>query len=332
MSNLVCLIPELYRAARAASIATIAAVIMVFPGMAAANPVFCVLVPHFKDEYWLSVGYGMEQEAAHQNVDLLIFEAGGYRARAEQITQLQDCAARGVDAILIGAVSSDHPDLIDAIRQVAQDIPVFALVNELHSDALAGRVGVDWYDMGLAIGQHLAQLHPAGSAAQVAVFVTGPSEAGWTAPLERGLRSGLANSSVTIAEVFSADTGLRQQLALVEAALGRHPDADYLIGCAPAIEAALGLRAQETNGGAPQLLSTYISHAVMRGVINGQVLAAAFDAPARQGIMSIKQAALLLRGGADDLPIGPKVMLLTPKDADLDQIVISPADYFPEIQ
>ena len=332
MSNLVCLIPELYRAARAASIATIAAVIMVLPAMAAAKPVFCVLVPHFKDEYWLSVGYGMEQEAARQNVELLIYEAGGYRARAEQITQLQDCAARGVDAILIGAVSSDHPDLIDAISKVAQEIPVFALVNELHSAALSGRVGVDWYDMGLAIGQHLAQLHPAGSVAQGAVFVTGPNEAGWTAPLERGLRSGLANSSVTISEVFSADTGLRQQLTLVEAALDRHPDTDYLIGCAPAIEASLGLRASQADGEAPFLLSTYISHAVMRGVMNGHVLAASFDAPARQGIMSIKQAALMLRGAANGLPDRPKVILLTPIDADLDQLVISPADYFPEIQ
>lgn len=301
-------------------------------GHAGAHPLFCVLVPHFKDDYWLSVGFGLEQEAARQNVALLFYEAGGYRARAAQIDQLDACVARGVDAILIGAVTSDHPDLTDAIARVAQRVPVFGLVNALHSDALSGRIGVDWRDMGAVAGHHLRQLHPAGSSPKTALFVTGPAEAGWTGPLEAGLRDGLAGGSVTILEVFKADTGLRAQLDLVETALLRHPDADYLIGDAPAIEAAFGLFATKTYAARPILISTYMSHAILRGLQNGNVLAASFDDPVQQGLLAIRQAMVLKSIPNQQSVIGPKVAFLTRDDKNFDHIQLSPAAYFPALQ
>lgn len=293
---------------------------------------FCVLVPHFKDEYWLSVGYGLEKEAERQNVDLLFYEAGGYRALAQQIEQLFACAERGVDAILIGAVASDHPDLTDAITQVAPTVPVFGLVNELHAEVLGGRVGVDWQDMGYAIGRHLTERHPEGSPPKTAVFLSGPREAGWTGPLEAGLRMGLSGSAVAILEVFGADTGLRQQLALVETALQRHPEADYLIGSAPAVEAAMGLLENSADPDPPLLVSTYISQTILRGLMNGSVLAAAFDDPMQQGVLAIRQAAAGIPPVRNAPAIGPEIVLLTRAGRELQQVRISPADYFPALQ
>jgi protein TorT len=297
---------------------------------AGARPLFCVLVPHFKDEYWLSVGFGLEQEAELQNVGLMFFEAGGYGARVAQIDQLDACLAQGVDAILIGAVTSDHPDLTDAIARVAQEIPIFGLINELHAEALSGRIGVDWQGMGQAVGRHLSLLHPAGSPPKTAVFLTGPSEAGWTGPLEIGLRRELAGSAVTILEVLRADTGLRQQLALTEIALERYPDADYLIGSAPAVEAAVGLLATRPDAIKPQLLATYVSHTIKRGLMNGSVLAASFDDPMLQARMAIRQAALA--ASTPVKPAGPEIVLLTSRHDNLGNIRMSPADYFPTIQ
>lgn len=301
-------------------------------GRADARPLFCVLVPHFKDDYWLSVGFGLEQEAARQNVTLLFFEAGGYRARTAQIDQLDACVARGADAILIGAVTSDHPDLTDAIARVAQRVPVFGLVNALQSSAVTGRIGVDWRDMGSVAGHYLRQLHPAGAPQKTVLFLTGPAEAGWTGPLEAGLRDGLAGSSVTILEVFRADTGLRAQLNIVETALLRHPDADYLIGDAPAIEAAFGLFATKTYPTRPKLISTYLSHAILRGLQNGQVLAASFDDPVQQGKMAIQQVIFMKSIANQQSVIGPKVELLTRDDQNFEHIQLSPADYFPALQ
>lgn len=328
VSNLVRRISRHYVAACAG---TIAAIGMFLAGsFAAANPLYCVLVPHFKDEYWLSVGFGLEQEAERQGVDLLFFEAGGYEARAAQVGQLDACVAQGADAILIGAVTSDHPDLMTAIARVAETVPVFGLVNEVHAEALSGRIGVDWQDMGHAIGEHLRQLHPEGSPAKSAVFLTGPAEAGWTGPLEAGLRDGLVGSSVSILEVFEADTGIRPQLALAELALERHPDVDYLIGSAPAIEAAIGLLAIRPEADKPTLLATYVSHTIIRGLMNGSVLAASFDDPILQAQMAIRQVAAMRLD--PDRRLAPKVVLLTRDDENLGAVRISPADFFPAVQ
>lgn len=299
---------------------------------AAPGQTVCVLVPHFKDEYWLSVGYGLEQEAEHQRLELLFYQAGGYRARVQQIGQIKTCVKQGVDAILIGAVTSDHPDLTSAVVEASRSQPVIGLVNELHSASLDARIGVDWRDMGSAVGLHLSERHPEGSQPKTAVLVSGPREAGWTGPLEEGLRSALSSSSVEILEVMGADTGLRQQLELVETALERYPDVDYLIGSAPAVEAAMGLLETSANSNSPRLYSTYISHTVLRGLMNGSVLAAPFDDPAMQGALALRQVTSTGSDQRDGKLIGPGIRLLTNSSPDLVQVQVSPAEYFPDIR
>ncbi|WP_243405200.1 TMAO reductase system periplasmic protein TorT [Pelagivirga sediminicola] len=340
MSNLVWRIARLYGRVRTGTIGTaclgaclcLCLALAPMPLFAEPSRLICVLVPHFKDEYWLSVAYGLEQEAARQNADLLMYEAGGYAAQARQIEQLAACANRGVDAILIGAVTQDDPALRDAIAASAHDVPIFGLVNDVDSDALQGRIGVDWHDMGLVIGRHLAMLHPEGSAKQSALLVSGPSRSGWPALLEAGLRDGLAESSVKIIDRFGADTGLRQQLSIVETALKQHPEADYLIGSAPAIEAAMGLRARPGDRTSPTLISTYISHTVLRGLINGAVMAASFDDPALQGELAIRRIVEGAGANPGPGPLGPEVVLMSRSAQDFTQIRVSPANYFPDIQ
>ncbi|WP_168771124.1 TMAO reductase system periplasmic protein TorT [Palleronia sediminis] len=316
-----------YGAARAGSIAALWLCAVLAAGLATAadRPLVCVLVPHFKDEYWLSVGYGIEREAARADAQVVFHEAGGYRALDRQVAQVAECEARGADAILIGAVDSDYPAMTDAIARAARETPVFGLVNALDSDALSARIGVDWRDMGRAVGRYLAARHPAGTPPRTAVVVSGPPEAAWSVLLEAGLREGLAESAVAIADSFGADTGLRQQLGAVEDALARHPEADYLIGSAPAIEAAMGLFAARPEDDRPGLLATYISHAVLRGLGNGRVLAAPFDDPIRQGVVAMRRAL-----GKDGEP-GPGIVLLEAGDAGRGPRRLAPAEYFPTL-
>lgn len=294
---------------------------------------FCVLVPHFKDEYWLSVGYGLEQEARAHDIGLVLREAGGYRARDEQIAQIDACVARKADAILIGAVTSDHPDLIAAVARAAETVPVFALVNALDSPALSGAVGVDWRDMGAAVGAYLAQRYPANGERHQAVFITGPPESGWTAPLEQGLRSKLAASGVEIAATYWADTGLAEQLDLVETALQDFPQAEIVIGSAPAIEGAMGhLRAHQTMRRQPVLISTYVTHTVKRGLMSGQIAFAPFDDPMQQGRMAIAQAISHLAGKGRQGLTGPAILGLQANAPGVAAIDLSPAEYFPRIE
>ncbi|WP_068310096.1 TMAO reductase system periplasmic protein TorT [Polycladidibacter hongkongensis] len=295
----------------------------------------CVLVPHFKDEYWLSVGYGVEQQASREGADIIFYEAGGYNSVAKQILQIDRCIALQPKAILIGAVSSNHPDLIAALKRAEEIMPVYGLVNELHAPALAGMIGVDWEQMGSKLGRYL-QANSLGKKSEMAVLVSGPAKAGWTGPLEKGLRSALKNSPIAIAAVYGADTGLSQQLALVRQALQEYPNADYLIGSAPAIEAAMGLRAARPDLPQPALAATYISHTVLRGVVNGSVIAVAFDDPIEQGRLAVKLALTkrnIKKNLAENLQfIGPEVKVITRISRPDNVRLVSPSNYFPYIQ
>ena len=286
----------------------------------------CVVVPHFKDEYWLSVGYGLIEEARLAGAELWLFESGGYHALQSQISLLEQCVARQADAILLGAVSADDPALLQAVQDTARRVPVVGLVNALRSDHISGAVGVDWTDMGRVIGRYLSRLHPAGQARPVAAaLVTGPAQSGWSPLLERGLEQGLRGSSVQIRRIGRADTGLREQLAQVETILRARPEVEILIGSAPAIEGAMGLAAN-SEAPLPMLVSTYISHSVRRGLQGANVAAVAFDDPVEQGRLGIRVALEAQLGVHSQDLVGPDILLLEAGQADRPPINLSPAD------
>jgi protein TorT len=118
------------------------------------------------DKYWLSVGNGLKQEVACQNVDLKTDEASGYRGLSQQ---LDTCTKQNVDAIMIGAVSSNDPNVIAGFSCVAHNIPVFGLVDKLHSDALIATTEVERRGREFAIAHHLVALHPAGPRQRLAL-------------------------------------------------------------------------------------------------------------------------------------------------------------------
>lgn len=284
----------------------------------------CVVVPHFKDEYWLSVGFGLQEEAATSGVDLVFYESGGYLARARQISLLQACLTQKVDAILLGAVSADAADILAAVEATSTTTPVLALVNALNSPELSASIGVDWGDMGDAVGTYLAQKHPKGSAAVQVGFITGPKDSGWSPLLENGLRLALQGSSVEIVNTRHADTGLREQLREVEAVLAEAPELDYLIGSAPAIEGAMGLAAQ-SKGPFPKLIATYISHSVRRGLQSGKVIAVPFDDPVAQGKLGVRAALDVIKGAQSPTLTGPKIELIDSANPDKNQLPLAPA-------
>ncbi|NVO58499.1 TMAO reductase system periplasmic protein TorT [Rhodobacteraceae bacterium B1Z28] len=291
----------------------------------------CVVVPHFKDEYWLSVGYGLKQEALKTETELLIYESGGYHTLDRQITLLEDCVNSRADAILFGAVSADDPALLDAVERTSKLVPVVALVNELRSPHLSGAVGVDWHDMGVAIGQYLAAIHPKNSVPISAALITGSLDSGWSPILEAGLQEGLKESSVVVLHTGRSDTGMREQLVQVEAVLNRFTDIDLIIGSAPAIEGAMGLVAN-SEAISPSLVSTYISHSVYRGLLSKAVDAVAFDDPVQQGRMGISVALSAQKGRHTTEVIGPEIELAVSGAEHIVNIDLSPADFRLDIE
>ena len=106
----------------------------------------CASYPHLKDSYWLSVNYGMVLEAERLGVALQVVEAGGYPNLARQSAQINDCTAAGTDILVVGTVSFEG--LTPTVLEIAERMPVTAVVNDIADPGISAKTGVSWTIMG----------------------------------------------------------------------------------------------------------------------------------------------------------------------------------------
>ena len=273
----------------------------------------CAAYPHLKDSYWLSVNYGMVEQALQLGIKLQVVEAGGYPNLDRQIAQVRDCAA-AADALIVGTVSFDG--LTPAIREIARRMPVIATVNDINNDGISAKSGVSWVMMGRAISDYFAALHPAGSTPVKVAWFPGPQGAGWVSFVEAGFRAGMARSSANIVAVKWGDTGFEAQLLLLEEALEEHPDINYIIGSAVTADAAVSLLRAKGLTGKISVLADYFTHGTYRAIMRGKVLAAPTDQPVLQGRLAIDQAVRALEGTLTVVHAGPEIRIIDQSSID----------------
>lgn len=270
----------------------------------------CVLYPHLKDAYWLSVNYGMVQEARRLGVSFDLYEAGGYPNLARQIDQLRTCGSDDFDAVILGAVS--YEGLTPTVIDVAAQKPVIAAVNDIDDTGITAKASVPWFEMGAAAGRTIATAHPKGSPPVRVAWFPGPEGAGWVTFVEAGFMAAMADSSAQIVATRHGDTGLEEQVLLVEEVLDQVPDLDYLIGSGPMAEAAVPILRARGLTGQVQVVSTYLSHSVYRGILRDRILAAPTDFAVRQGELSMEMAVRALEGKLTVPHAGPVILTVTP--------------------
>lgn len=274
----------------------------------------CASYPHLKDSYWLSVNFGMVEEAQRLGVALRIVEAGGYPNLDRQIAQIENCVAAGADALIVGPVS--FSGLTELVVRTAQRIPVIATVNDMDDRGITAKAAVPWTDMGRAIGAYLAKLHPKGSPPVKVAWFPGPKGAGWVRFVEAGFRAAIAESSAEVVVTKWGDTGTEIQLILLEEVLEEHPDIDYIVGSAVTAGAAVSLLRARGLTGTIQVLADYFTHAVYRGIKREKVLAAPTDAPVLQGRLAIDQAVRALEGKLEITHAGPQIRIIDQANID----------------
>lgn len=292
----------------------------------------CVVYPHLKDAYWLSVNYGMVEEARRLGVGFVLYEAGGYPNLSRQVEQVEACGRSGADALIVGTVS--YAGLTPVLVQIAAHMPVIAAVNDIDDAGIAAKSAVSWRRMGAAAGQVIAMRHPTGSAPVRLAWFPGPKGAGWVRFVEQGFREALAGSSAEIVLSKFGDTGREQQVLLVEEALEEMPDIDYLVGSGPMAEAAVSILRARNQTGRIGIVSTYMTHAVYRGIKRGKILAAPTDFPVWQGRLAIELAVRAIEGRLDLRHAGPKILTITPETIDAVGSVgsLAPASFVPVFQ
>lgn len=288
----------------------------------------CILYPHLKDAYWLSVNHGMAEEAARLGVGFTLHEAGGYPNLARQIEQVEDCAASGADALIVGTVSWDG--LTPVLRRISQRIPVIAAVNDIAPEGIAAKSSVSWREMGAAAGRVLAERHPRGSPPVDVAWFPGPEGAGWVRFVEEGFRAAIAGSSARVVAVKHGDTGREEQVLLIEEVLDEVEHIDYLVGSGPMAEAAVSILRSRGRGGIG-VISDYMTHAVHRGIRRGRIIAAPSDFPVMQGRLAVELAVRAIEGKLVLRHAGPRIVTVTADNiGDYDAAnTLAPADFAP---
>lgn len=274
----------------------------------------CASYPHLKDSYWLSVNYGMTEEARRLGVALRVVEAGGYPNLDRQIAQIEGCVAAGADALIVGTVS--YAGLTPLITRIAKRIPVIATVNDIDDRGITAKSAVPWTEMGRSIGAYLARAHPKGSPPVKVAWFPGPKGAGWVRFVEAGFRAAITESSAEVTATKWGDTGTEIQLILLEEVLEEHPDIDFIVGSAVTADAAVSLLRARGLTGKIKTLADYFTHAVYRGIKRGKIVAAPTDAPVLQGRLAIDQAVRALEGKLEVVHAGPRIRIIEQGNVD----------------
>jgi protein TorT len=274
----------------------------------------CVIYPHLKDAYWLSVNYGMVEEARRLGVTFDLYESGGYPNLTRQIEQVEACGKRKMDALILGPVS--YEGLTPSVVEIARQMPVIAAVNDMDDAGVTAKSSVSWHEMGAAAGREIARRHPKGSTPVRLAWFPGPKGAGWVQFVESGFLEALAGSSAEIVATRFGDTGLEQQVLLVEDVLDTVTDIDYLVGSGPMAEAAVSVLRARGLGDRIGIVSTYVSHGVYRGIKRGRILAAPTDFAVLQGRLAIELAVRAIEGKLTIRHAGPRIVTLTPENID----------------
>lgn len=267
----------------------------------------CASYPHLKDSYWVSVNYGMVEQARSAGVKMTVVEAGGYPNLDRQIEQIRACSAEA-DALIVGAVS--YEGLTPTIRDIATRIPVIAAVNDIDNAGISAKSGVSWEEMGHSIGSYLARMHPIGSMPVSVAWFPGPKGAGWVKFVESGFRGALEQSSARISAVKWGDTGAEIQLLLIEELLEAKPDIDYIVGSAPTADAAVSILRAQGRANHVQILADYFTHGTYREIVRGKVVAAPTDSPPLQGRIAVDQAIRAIEGTLRYRHVGPPVEVI----------------------
>jgi TMAO reductase system protein TorT len=178
-------------------------------------------LPELQGSYWISIYYGLEDEARKQGVDLAIVNAGGFDQVTRQSQQIEDLMQRKVSALIVGATNAT------GIRQVVQEaaakVPVFGLGSIPEpADKLTSIVVADHYGMGVLQAECLAK--ELGGKGTVGVMM-GPPGVGWAMDRAKGFKDTMAKVAPNIkviAEKATA-TGRTEGLRLMEDWLQAYP-------------------------------------------------------------------------------------------------------------
>jgi periplasmic protein TorT len=289
----------------------------------------CVLFPHMKDSFWVAVAYGIVEEAKRMNVNMTLYEAGGYENLPRQLSQFDDCMAGGADAIIVGAIS--EAGLAKKFEEgIAAGKPVISTVNPVADAPTTAKMFVEFDTMGEQTGQYLLKTLN-GKPAQVVTF-PGPAGSGWAESFNTGFKKALDGSKVKVLDEKFGDSGVAVQQQLIQDALQAYPDMNVIWGTAPTAEAAISAVAEAGRQGEITIISSYENQAMLDAMNRDDILGFATQYPVLEGRVAIDMAVRALEGKPVMKFVKPIPDMISKEAAGgiNMSLVLAPSDWKPE--
>jgi protein TorT len=268
----------------------------------------CLLVPYM-DPYWLAINYGVVEEAKRMGAKVTMQNANGYANLPAQINQLNNCVARGSDAVLLAAVSAEG--LNAQVKQaIDKGIPVIDLGNGITSESVPAHAAVTYYTLGKMVGSYLASKD---QPLRLGWF-PGPAGAAWAETSTNGVKDGIKGSQVELVTTKYAASDKSAQLSVVQNTLESDAKLDYMGGASVAAEASVPELANRKLTGKIGLVADYVVPATLEFIREGKIECASSDTPVVLGRIAVDQAIRLLdkqpmMGGNEQERVEPRPVM-----------------------
>jgi protein TorT len=251
----------------------------------------CALFPQMKNVYWVAGSFGLMTEARRDNVNLQLFEAGGYGNLSTQLNQMDNCIASGYDAIIIAAISADG--VAPLVRKaVAKGIPVIDYANGINEPATSAHATVSFIDLGKLAGQYV--LDHTEPKSTVVGFFPGPQGANFSDDAVKGFEEAIKGSPLKVAVTRRGDASLNVQLDLVQNAMQAYPDINYIVAIDPGAQGAVTVLRNSRMLGKVKVIGINFIPAIYTDIQKGDTEGSGVDFTPIQAKLAVDMAVRLL--------------------------------------
>lgn len=288
-------------------------------------------MPELQGSFWISMYYGVQDEAKKQGVDLVALNAGGFDRLDRQIQQMQDLIQRDVDAILIGATTADGVvPVVDEAK--AKGIPIVAVGSIPANKNMDSIILADHAGMGKLQGEFMGkQLNGTGKV----LVMAGPAGTNWAIDRSNGFKEAMkAFPGIQIAGEQWTATGRATGLKLMEDWLQTFPDVagvytavdDMGAGAVDALKAVNKAgKVIVTSSNLSPIGEQYLREGFIQGETVQQIVL--------QGRMGVQQAIKAAKKEAVEARIVTPVLLITKDNVDTQDYgpIQAPKDFRPSL-
>ncbi len=247
-------------------------------------------------DFFLGEAYGVTDEAKQSNVQLVrVFSAGGFGNVAQQIGQLEQLAALGVDAIVVTPAAYEGFDK-EIDRLTEKGIKVVTVGTPASSPKISFGVLQDDAKIGRTLGEYACSKKPGATV----ITLPGPAGGEWNQRRFKGFQDAAEKCNLklvgnTFTGQISVEDGQRQAADF----LLKYPDADYVYAVAGIFSVGVAQQVQHSNSKAQVITGTFTRRTsdLLKNGIMGVVVS---EPPIVLGRVAVQYAIRALNG--DDLP------------------------------